>query len=368
MACPSLGPGLGPGPVGWSGRWGWAAAGRPGRARRAGGRASSSVGGPEMCTRPRSSTQPRSAVSSARRAFCSTRSTAVPASRIRTTCSKTVPVALGSRPIDGSSSSTTCGLTISERANSTCFCCPPDSAPASADHRSATTGNRVFTKSMRSLTSARSLSGEGAEPDVLLDRHLPEDAVALEHVGEARGQHLLGVVAGDVRAGDPDRAGARGEHAAGDLEHGGLAGAVGTDQADHGGGRHLDGEAAQDEGGAAVAGLDVLELEEVLGRGCRFRRQGRPPGLGGRSARPTAVPSQIGRPRSKTTTWSERLMTRSMLCSTTMKVLPSALSERTRLAIRSMSAGFTPPAGSSSMIVSGSAISTPASSSSFCWP
>ena len=111
-----------------------------------------------MCTRPRSSTQPRSAVSSARRAFCSTSSTAVPASRIRTTCSKTVPVALGSRPIDGSSSSTTCGLTISERANSTCFCCPPDSAPASAVHRSATTGNRVFTKSIRSLTSERSLS------------------------------------------------------------------------------------------------------------------------------------------------------------------------------------------------------------------
>ena len=50
------------------------------------------------------------------------------------------------------------------------------------------------------------------------------------------------------------------------------------------------------------------------------------------------------------------------------KVRPSALSSRTSVAIRPISAGFTPPAGSSSMIVSGSAISTPASSSSFCCP
>ena len=76
----------------------------------------------------------------------------------------------------------------------------------------------------------------------------------------------------------------------------------------------------------------------------------------------------MGLPRSKTTTWSLRLITISMLCSTITKVRPSALSSRTRVAIRPMSAGFTPPAGSSSMIVSGSTMSTPASSRSFCWP
>ena len=82
-----------------------------------------------------------SAVSSARRAFCSTSSTAIPASRIRTTCSNTVAVVFGSRPIDGSSSSTTRGSTISDLANSTCFCCPPDSSPASVFQRSPTIGN-----------------------------------------------------------------------------------------------------------------------------------------------------------------------------------------------------------------------------------
>src|SRR5690606_38399858 len=76
--------------------------------------------------------------------------TATPASRIRTTCSNTVDVVLGSRPIDGSSSSTTSGLTMSERANSTCFCCPPDSRPASCFHRSPTMGKRFCTNATRS--------------------------------------------------------------------------------------------------------------------------------------------------------------------------------------------------------------------------
>ena len=78
----------------------------------------------------------------------------MPASRIRTTCSNTLLVVFGSRPMLGSSRSTTLGLTISERANSTCFCWPPDSAPARASQRSATTGNSVLTKSVRSAISA----------------------------------------------------------------------------------------------------------------------------------------------------------------------------------------------------------------------
>ena len=80
----------------------------------------------------------------------------MPASRIRTTCSNTLLVVFGSRPMLGSSRSTTFGLTISERANSTCFCWPPDSAPARACHRSATTGKSDFTKSVRSAMRALS--------------------------------------------------------------------------------------------------------------------------------------------------------------------------------------------------------------------
>ena len=80
----------------------------------------------------------------------------MPASRMRWTCSNTMAVALGSSPIEGSSRSTTLGRTMSERANSTCFCCPPDRAPASAVHRSPTSGNSSVTNSVRSATSALS--------------------------------------------------------------------------------------------------------------------------------------------------------------------------------------------------------------------
>ena len=54
-----------------------------------------------------------------------------------------------------------------------------------------------------------------------------------------------------------------------------------------------------------------------------------------------------------------------MLCSTIKKVRPSALSSRTNVAMRSMSAGLTPPAGSSSRTSLGSDISTDARNLSY---
>ena len=126
------------------------------------------------------------------------------------------------------------------------------------------------------------LDGVGAEHHVLGDGHLLEDAVTLQDVGEPRGQHLLRRVLRDVLPGDLDGARTRGQHAAGDLEDGGLAGAVGADEADDRPRWHLDGQAAQHQGRPAVAGLDVGELEQEVVVRC----QGRPPGLGGRSARP----------------------------------------------------------------------------------
>jgi hypothetical protein len=77
---------------------------------------------------------------------------------MRSTCSNTVVVVLGSSPIDGSSSSTTFGLTMSERANSTCFCWPPESRPARAFQRSPTTGNSSRTYWARSAIRALSRS------------------------------------------------------------------------------------------------------------------------------------------------------------------------------------------------------------------
>ena len=52
-------------------------------------------------------------------------------------------------------------------------------------HRSPTTGKVSFTDSMRSGESCRVTYGVAAEPDVLLDRHLPEHAVPLQHMGQA---------------------------------------------------------------------------------------------------------------------------------------------------------------------------------------
>jgi len=51
-------------------------------------------------------------------------------------------------------------------------------------------------------------------------------------------------------------------------------------------------------------------------------------------------------------------MTKSMLCSTMRNVVPCSLSCRIRSAIVVISVGFTPPAGSSSSTIAGSAIST----------
>ena len=64
---------------------------------------------------------------------------------------------LGARPIDGSSSSTTRGWSMSARANSTSRCWPPDSDPAFTDAQPATCGNIAKTASI--LAGIFDLSG-----------------------------------------------------------------------------------------------------------------------------------------------------------------------------------------------------------------
>jgi hypothetical protein len=57
-----------------------------------------------------------------------------------------------------------------------------------------------------------------------------------------------------------------------------------------------------------------------------------------------------------------------MLCSTITTVRPLLFAALTRLPMRSIMTGFTPPAGSSSITSDGSVIKMAASSSSFFWP
>jgi hypothetical protein len=90
------------------------------------------------------------------RAFCSTSKIVVPAPFIAMMASNTVLSTLGASPIDGSSSSSSAGSSMSARPNSTSRCCPPDRLPAFCDRHRAICGNASKTASIRLATVARS--------------------------------------------------------------------------------------------------------------------------------------------------------------------------------------------------------------------
>mmetsp|Transcript_5523 Transcript_5523/g.13350 ORF Transcript_5523/g.13350 Transcript_5523/m.13350 type:complete len:87 (+) Transcript_5523:1849-2109(+) len=69
---------------------------------------------------------------------------------------KTSSTRMGARPMDGSSSSTTSGLSITARAMASICCSPPDSVPASCRRRSFRRGN---SSSARSRSPAMSPLG-----------------------------------------------------------------------------------------------------------------------------------------------------------------------------------------------------------------
>ena len=66
----------------------------------------------------------------------------------------------------------------------------------------------------------------GAHAKVLLDRERPEHLAALRNVTHAESDAALRAEPLDLLAAEPDRAGARGDHAGDDLEQHALAGAV----------------------------------------------------------------------------------------------------------------------------------------------
>ena len=104
---------------------------------------------PDSRTCPFSITTPWLDSRSPARAFCSTSKIVVPAVFICRTASNTVLRIFGARPMDGSSSSSRVGSSISARANSTSRCCPPDRLPAFCVRHCAICGNSSKTVSIR---------------------------------------------------------------------------------------------------------------------------------------------------------------------------------------------------------------------------
>jgi hypothetical protein len=111
---------------------------------------------PASRTRPFSITTPWLDSRRPARAFCSTSRIVVPSALICLIASNTVRSTFGASPIDGSSSSSSLGSSISARANSTRRCCPPDRLPAFCLAQPAICGNFSKTAAARRAHVARS--------------------------------------------------------------------------------------------------------------------------------------------------------------------------------------------------------------------
>ena len=96
------------------------------------------------------------AISRAWVAFCSTMAIAMPSRLICRMVSNSVSAAIGDSPAEGSSSSSSTGCTISAIAIARIWRCPPDSVRAARPRRSASTGKRANTSSMRWRVAAGS--------------------------------------------------------------------------------------------------------------------------------------------------------------------------------------------------------------------
>ena len=101
----------------------------------------------------------------------------------------------GSRPIDGSSSTTSLGSSIRQRANSTRRCWPPESAPALSSARSVTMGKRSSMLFQPAADLGPVAQQESAHLDVLAHGHVREQRVVLGHLHDTETQDLAGILA-----------------------------------------------------------------------------------------------------------------------------------------------------------------------------
>ena len=319
-----------------------------GRARRPAGRRR----GPCRRRGPARGCTPRSATSSARRAFCSTSSTVTPRWRpiacdhLRRSAATTI----GASPSDGSSSRSRRGSPISARPIASICCWPPLSVPAICSRRSARIGNISKTKSSVSARAPAGRRGVGADLEVFEHAHPAEQPPPLGHQDDAalddRGA-AASVWIG--RAVERDGAGGRPVQAHDRPHQRRLAGAVRPDQRDDLALLDLQRDVPE-RLHVAVVGIDAADLEHRRG-GVRHGRRppprrGRCPGrrrsrAGRRRPRP-GVPSAIFSPAFSTTTRSERPKTALTRCSTITIVTPEARIRRIRSIATSTSDGLRP--------------------------
>src|ERR687894_748087 len=110
----------------------------------------------------------------------------------------------------------------------------------------------------------------GRHPDVVADRHRPEDLEALERAGDTEPGPLVGGHTDDVAAVEPDPAPLDRLQAADGVEERRLAGAVRPDEPGRLAGRHVQVHEVQRLDASEGHG-DLLDLEERHGPHCRTR-------------------------------------------------------------------------------------------------
>ena len=103
-----------------------------------------------------------------------------------------------------------------------------------------------------------------AEPQVLLDRQIGEDAPSLGHERDAAARNVLGLATHDRRPGEPDVAAARRDEAHDRVQRRRLAGAVRPDQPDDLAATDVEREVAHG-GDAAVGDVEARDREHRLG-------------------------------------------------------------------------------------------------------
>ena len=292
----------------------------------------------------------------------------MPRSRISASASKTTSTIFGARPSDGSSSSRTSGPATSARAIASCCCWPPESAPAW--RRAELLDDReelVDRFDVLGAPSRRAAAGE-AEPEVLLDRQLGEDAPPLRHERDAGARDRLGRAPAQRlrrRGGSrPPRGGTRPMIACSVVDLPAPFGPIRPTISPLPTSRSR----PRTAGDAAVADLEVVELEHrrrslVVLPARRSRRGRRRRRRGWRGSRP-ACPAASVVPWSSTWMRSQTSMISAMLWSISSTPAPwSSRTARTTAAKSGTSASGSPAAGSSMSTNAGSVASARATPS-----
>ena len=218
----------------------------------------------------------------------------------------------GARPSEGSSSSSRRGCAISARPIASICCSPPESVPAFWPRRSRSLGKSVSARSY-ALGSPRAAQ-VGAHLEILADGQVGEDPPPLRHLRDPARHAAIRALRRDVRALEPDPAGARLEQTAHGAQERRLPRAVRADQRDDLARLHLEVDRAQRED-RAVGDRERLDAQQ-RGLGAfmraplrRRRCPGTPRSRAGRGAPPRGSPprsSRRGRARSPARTGSSR--------------------------------------------------------------